>query len=576
MYASGVGRWFLSTLRSFRWSIVGLLCCGVLLALVSAVLPLLLQRIIDATVPNDGGYPLLYLYIPLSLLASAPITFVLRERLIDRYMQQFRQKAFAEGLRQDIAFYELRDSKVVMTQMAKGVQSSARLLTVLSNSDLLIDIPLAIWAAFYIGSFSGKAVTLLVVFLVFFAVMARRFGGRLSANEKLYQSIDTDLSAKQQESIYHVATVRAHNASELIIAHTNREGLKALQLQNKSTWLYSVFQLLGQGGHRVAESIILITFLAPLHDQTLSYGTFLALTMYASYMVSPADYLGTIYATVKRAWSNIVPLHELLSVAPMVTESAHPLTLPPVRNDIVFEGITFHYKNGVQGVLHNFNLRIEAGTTTAFVGRSGAGKTTLGRLLLRLYDPAAGVIRFDGTDIRHMSFASMSEQISYLSQDVPIFSGTIAENVGYGRAHYTNEEITAALQKAAADFVFDLELGIHTEIGESGKRLSGGQQQRIVIARLFMGNPSVLILDEATSALDSKTEREVTAAFDTLAQQTTGLTTIVIAHRLSTIKHADTIVVVDGGRVIASGTHEQLQLCCPLYQELCGELATSA
>ena len=462
------------------------------------------------------------------------------------------------------------------TQMAKGVQSSARLLTVLSNSDLLIDIPLALWAGFYIGRHNGVALALLVVFLVFFAVMARRFGGRLSANERLYQEIDTDLSAKQQESIFHVATVRAHNASELITTYTNQEGQKALQLQNRSTWLYAVFQLLGQGGHRVAEAIILATFLKPLHDHTLSYGTFTALSMYAGYVVSPADYLGTIYATVKRAWSNIVPLYGLLSVAPTVIESAHPLTLPPVRSDIVFEGVTFHYKNGVQGVLDNFNLRIEAGRTTALVGRSGAGKTTLGRLILRLYDPDAGVIRFDGTDIRHMSFASLSEQISYLSQDVPIFSGTIAENVGYGRAHYTDEEVSAALEKAAADFVFDLEFGIHTQIGESGKRLSGGQQQRIVIARLFMGNPSVLILDEATSALDSKTEREVTAAFDTLAQQTAGLTTIVIAHRLSTIKHADKIVVVDGGRVIASGTHEQLQLCCPLYQELCGELAIAA
>jgi ABC-type multidrug transport system fused ATPase/permease subunit len=550
--------------------------CGIVLALVSAVLPLILQRIIDATTPADSGNPLLYLYIPLSLLVSAPVTFVLRERLIDRYMQQFRQKAFTQGLGQDIAFYEERDSAVVMTQMSKGVQSSGRLMTVLSNSGLLIDIPLALSAAFYIGSHSLKALALLVVFLIIFVITARRFGGQLSRTERLFQTIDTDLTAKQQESIYHVATVRAHNSSDLITRYTYREGMTALQLQNRATWLYSVFQLLGQDGHRVAEAIILVTFLGQLHNHTLSYGTFMALSMYAGYVVSPADYVGTIYATVKRAWANIVPLHALLSVVPKVTESEHPLTLPPVRNEIEFKGVTFHYENGVQGVLKDFNLTIPAGKTTALVGRSGSGKTTLGRLLTRLYDPAHGVVLFDGTDIRHMSRASISEQISYLSQDVPIFSGTIAYNVGYGREHYTDEEVVAALRKAAADFVFDLEFGIHTQIGESGKRLSGGQQQRIVIARLFMGNPSVLVLDEATSALDTKTEREVTAAFDTLAQQTTGLTTIVIAHRLSTIKHADQIVVIDGGRVIAKGTHEQLQTCCTLYQELCGELAAAA
>lgn len=568
------GRWFLSTLRPFRLPIVQLIVVGVLLAIVSAVLPLILQRIIDASMSGEAAKTLLYLYIPLSYLSAAPITFVLRERLVDRYIQQRRQQAFEQSLRQDVAFYETRDSMVVTTQLAKGLGSSSRLLIILSNSDLLIDIPLAIFAAVYIGSYSLLALGLLLGFLGVFVVVARMSGPRLAKTEREYQTLDTALGSRQRESIHHVAIVRSHNASGLITRKTGLDSLRLLQLQNRSTWLYSMFHLLSQGGHRVAESIILVTFLAHLGDGTLSVGTFVALSAYAGFIVSPADFIGTSYATLKQAWANIVPYHDLMRVRPMVIESEHPLSLQPVRGGIEFRGVSFAYQNGKGEVLRDFDLVIPAGKTTAIVGKTGAGKTTMARLITRLYDPTTGMVLCDGMDIRHMSFASLSAQIAYLSQDVPIFSGTIAENVAFGHNDYTADAVVAALKKAAADFVFTLPEGIDTEIGEGGKRLSGGEKQRIAIARMFMGNPSVLVLDEATAALDPQTEREVTAAFDTLSEVTTGLTKVVIAHRLTTIEHADQIVVLDAGGIAAIGTHPQLLANCPTYQAFTGKLAT--
>lgn len=564
-------QWLFSTLKSFRSSIFQLLAIGLVLAGLSAVLPILLQRLVDAALAGDGATGQLWLYVTFSLVSAVPIIFVLRNRLADRYEQFMRQQAFEHNLRQDLSYFEDRESSVVTIQVSKGISGSSRLMLLFSNGDLLVDVPLAIFAAVYIGRESLLALGLLVLFLVIFAVTARYFGGQLSSIEKKYNEIDTDLSAKQREAVQHAAAVRTHNASGLLAGHSYRESMRALSLQHRSTWVYSVFYLLGGGGHRVAEAVVLVVFLPYLQSQTITPGTFLALIMYAGYVVSPADFVGTMYATIKQAWANILPLHAIMQVQPTVVESSHPLTMQPVRNAIEMRNVTFGYGTSSEPLLKNFSLSIPAGTVTAIVGLSGVGKSTIARLLLRLYDTQEGVVQYDGTDVRHLSFASMSGQIAYLSQEVTIFSGTIRENVGFGRSAYSTEEVIAALHKASASFVFQLPDGIDTEIGESGKKLSGGEKQRIAIARLFMGNPSVLILDEATSALDNQAEREITTAFDTLVTGQSNMTIVVIAHRLSTIENADQIVVMNSGGIEAIGTHVDLLGSSSLYQQLHGK-----
>ena len=220
-----------------------------------------------------------------------------------------------------------------------------------------------------------------------------------------------------------------------------------------------------------------------------------------------------------------------------------------------FEGVRFSY-DGEHEVLRGLDLDVPAGSTVALVGPSGGGKTTTCSLLPRFYDVAAGAVLVDGTDVRQATVASLRSAIGIVQQDVYLFSGTIRDNIAYGRPDATQEEVEAAARKANVhEFVEGLEHGYDTLVGERGARLSGGQKQRIAIARVFLRDPRILILDEATSALDNESERAVQRSLEELSA---GRTTLVIAHRLSTIRSADHIAVVDEGRVVEFGTHEEL------------------
>ena len=220
-----------------------------------------------------------------------------------------------------------------------------------------------------------------------------------------------------------------------------------------------------------------------------------------------------------------------------------------------FEGVRFSY-DGEHEVLRGLDLDVPAGSTVALVGPSGGGKTTTCSLLPRFYDVAAGAVLVDETDVRQATVASLRSAIGIVQQDVYLFSGTIRDNIAYGRPNATQEEVEAAARKANVhEFVESLEHGYDTLVGERGARLSGGQKQRIAIARVFLRDPRILILDEATSALDNESERAVQRSLEELSA---GRTTLVIAHRLSTIRGADHIAVVDEGRVVEFGTHEEL------------------
>jgi ATP-binding cassette subfamily B protein len=246
---------------------------------------------------------------------------------------------------------------------------------------------------------------------------------------------------------------------------------------------------------------------------------------------------------------------ELLDTVPDITDAPGAVAAPALRGDIRWQGVTFGYGDG-RPVLRHVDLTVAAGETVAFVGPSGAGKTTLCSLLPRFYEPTAGRITIDGIDIRTMTLASLRSQIGIVQQDVFLFGGTIRENIAYGRLGAADADILDAARRAQLDGVIRaLPAGLDTVVGERGVKLSGGQKQRLAIARMFLKNPPILILDEATSALDTETERAVQGA---LAELAIGRTTLIIAHRLATIRGADRIVVVDGAGVAEQGRHRDL------------------
>jgi ATP-binding cassette subfamily B protein len=257
---------------------------------------------------------------------------------------------------------------------------------------------------------------------------------------------------------------------------------------------------------------------------------------------------------------------EILEVAPDLQDTTDALDLTQVRGQVEFQDVSFKYQEDQQYVVKNLSLEIQAGEYVAFVGSSGVGKTTLCSLIPRFYDVQAGKILLDGQDIRDLTLHSLRRNIGIVQQDVYVFAGTVADNIGYGNRGASRQEIiNAAKQAHAHDFIVALPDGYDTDIGQRGVRLSGGQKQRLSIARVFLKNPPLIIFDEATSALDNESEKAVQDALEKLADNRT---TLVIAHRLSTIRSAQRIVVLTDTGIDEQGTHAELLALNGIYANL--------
>ena len=294
---------------------------------------------------------------------------------------------------------------------------------------------------------------------------------------------------------------------------------------------------------------------ALIMNEQLTVIDLIAFSMYVSAFVNPIRKLANTTEVIANGTAGLHRFVELMRTEPELQDSPGALALENVQGEIRVDHVSFAYQKG-QGILHDVSLDIRPGETVAFVGSSGGGKTTLSQLIPRFYDVTDGAIYLDGHDVRMVTQESLHQNIGVVSQDVFLFAGSVADNIRYGRLDATMEEVMLAAAKAEiADDIAAMPEGYQTNVGERGVLLSGGQKQRISIARIFLKNPPVLILDEATSALDSVTEARIQATFEKLSQ---GRTTIVIAHRLATVKNADRIAVIDDGRIIELGSHDEL------------------
>jgi ATP-binding cassette, subfamily B, bacterial len=372
------------------------------------------------------------------------------------------------------------------------------------------------------------------------------------------------LNASLSNNLSGIATIKAFTAEAREIDRIGAESAVYRERNREAIRLSSLFVPLIRMAILGGFLFILVLGGLRVLEGDLAVGTYSVGIFIVQRLLWPLTRLGETFDLYQRAMASTRRILDLLAVPRGITDG--PRRLPqPVRGEVAFDGVRFSYASGGE-VLHGLDLAFPAGRTTAIVGATGAGKSTIVKLLLRLYDPQAGAVRLDGVDIRELHLGDLRAAYGLVSQDVFLFHGTVRENIAYGRPDATDNEVVAAAEVAEAhEFIASLPEGYDTVVGERGQKLSGGQRQRVSIARAVLADPPVLILDEATSAVDNETEAAIQRSLAKVAQ---GRTTILIAHRLSTVRHADRIHVLDAGQVVEAGTHEELVEHAGLYAAL--------
>jgi subfamily B ATP-binding cassette protein MsbA len=480
-----------------------------------------------------------------------------------RIVTLLRDKLFRHLQRQPHAFFDREATGVLMSRVVYDVlllqDSVAKVVTSLFKDVFTL---LGLTAVIFYQDWQLALIAILVFPLAAYIIV--RLGQRLRGLAKESQMSVARLNLLLQENFTGQRIVKAFAREDFEASRFAGANEHFRQVQMKLRIMRElsspVMELLGAVGMAVIISY------GGYHviQGTTTPGTFFSFLAALLMLYAPIRGLGSAQNSIQEALAAAQRVFSVLDLEPAIVDRPGAPVLNPLSRDITYRQVAFSY--GDDDVLRDIDFTVNKGDMLALVGPSGAGKTTLLNLLPRFYEVTTGAILIDGVDIREVSLASLRAQIGVVTQQTILFNETVRYNVAYGRLEATESEIIQALRAAHAyDFVMALPQGLDTVIGEQGIRLSGGERQRLAIARALLKDPPILILDEATSSLDSESEREVQQALDRLIE---GRTTLVIAHRLSTVRHADRLVVMDGGHIVETGAHEELLRVDGLYKRL--------
>ena len=561
-------RRLLGFLRPYRRTVIWSLAFAWAAMVITVVVPLLIGAAVDAI--NEGDRDAL-MPIALALVGAGLLRLGLTvvRRLIAGKVSlavefDLRQGVYEHLQRLELGFFDGQQTGQLMSRSTVDLAAIRFFLGygLIFLTQNALTIALASVVMFALNPWLAALALIPVPFVI---IAAARFS-RLSrpAVQEVQQRI-AELTAEAEESVSGVRIVKAFAREAHMLTRFRRQVNRVFDQNVYSTRLRAFYSPMLGFIPSLGLAVVLWVGGREVIEGDMSLGTFTAFYTYLIMLMGPMRMLGMALGMAQRAVASGNRLFEILDRDPRITSPPEAPELPPGPGAVSFKRVDLRYGAGPPA-LTGIDLEVKAGRTVALVGPTGSGKTSLVALIARLYDPSEGSVSVDGADLREVDVSSLRRQIAFVADDPFLFSDSVAENIAYARPEATREQIELAAKRAQAhEFILGLPDGYETVVGERGLTLSGGQRQRVAIARALIAEPRILILDDATSSVDATTEEEIKRG---LRETMEGRTTFVVAHRLSTISLADEIVVMEAGRIVDRGRHEELLERCPLYAEI--------
>lgn len=560
---------FLHYYKPYKSILYGVVIGSLVAALLDLVFPMLVRQILNEVLPQKntdrllhdtgilfilylGNYGLLYLVNYYGHLMSAKIENDMRRDLFE-HLQQMSFK-----------YFDNAKTGQLLSRLTSDIAEIGELSFRGPNDIIVCCITMigTIGILFWMNVYLGILIAVLLIAKTLHTVYVNK---KMKAAFRENRIKSGEITARAEESLGGIRLVKAFAQEEYDLARFMEKSLDFLETRRKSYKILAYFSGSVNFFTNITNLLILACGGLLIAKDKLSLSDFVAFLLYVNLFMKPLLRLTVFTEMYQRGMAGFQRFYEIMEMKPEIINQKDTVVCKKIRGEIEFDNLVFGYSDQKK-VIKGFNLKIAPGQTVAFVGETGAGKTTIASLLLRFYDPLSGRILVDGIDIRQYKQQELRRNIGIVQQDVFLFSDSVTHNIAYAKPEAEQSEVENAARLAAADkFIEELPNKYATEIGERGVKLSGGQKQRLAIARVFLKNPPIVILDEATSSLDNYTEKLIQESLDKLAENRT---TLIIAHRMSTIKNADKIIVLNNGEVAEIGTHSTLMSGGGLYYNL--------
>lgn len=560
---------FLHYYKPYKSILYGVVIGSLVAALLDLVFPMLVRQILNEVLPQKntdrllhdtgilfilylGNYGLLYLVNYYGHLMSAKIENDMRRDLFE-HLQQMSFK-----------YFDNAKTGQLLSRLTSDIAEIGELSFRGPNDIIVCCITMigTIGILFWMNVYLGILIAVLLIAKTLHTVYVNK---KMKAAFRENRVKSGEITARAEESLGGIRLVKAFAQEEYELARFMEKSLDFLETRRRSYKILAYFSGSVNFFTNITNLLILACGGLLIAKDKLSLSDFVAFLLYVNLFMKPLLRLTVFTEMYQRGMAGFQRFYEIMEMKPEIINQKDTVVCKKIRGEIEFDNLVFGYSDQKK-VIKGFNLKIALGQTVAFVGETGAGKTTIASLLLRFYDPLSGRILVDGIDIRQYKQQELRRNIGIVQQDVFLFSDSVTHNIAYAKPEAEQSEVENAARLAAADkFIEELPNKYATEIGERGVKLSGGQKQRLAIARVFLKNPPIVILDEATSSLDNYTEKLIQESLDKLAENRT---TLIIAHRMSTIKNADKIIVLNNGEVAEIGTHSTLMSGGGLYYNL--------